>query len=82
MWVPRATASAFLAGRRSRSLHGTTLDAAVLDAPLEAVRKSDSRASQWFLRDRVRFTFLIAEAGLIVLAPIALIAGVTLYVLA
>jgi hypothetical protein len=77
LWSPCAMVSAFLAGRRSQSLHGAMVGEGLLDISLDAARKRVGRVpvSQWSPRDCARFALLILEAGLIVLTPVMLVAA-------
>jgi len=77
LWSPRRMLLAFLGGRRSQSLHVTTVQERLLAAPLNATRAEFTVPSTvaWSVRDGARFAFLILEAGLIVSAPAALIVG-------
>jgi hypothetical protein len=77
VWSPRSTLSAFAAGRQSQSLHDATVCESLLAAPLYETKTKFANPAvySWSLRDGGRFAFLILEAGVIVLAPMALIAA-------
>ena len=71
--APQTTWRAFLAGRCARSLHGVTLDADILDAPLPAARVSvhacQSDTNAW--RARLAFALLLTKAAALVTVPFA-----------
>jgi hypothetical protein len=74
-WKPRRIWLAFLAGRRSHTLHSARSVDALLAMPLAVARRpiaNDTRAS---LSDRARFAVLVVAAGCIVLSPLAIVLG-------
>lgn len=76
LWTPRSVWRAFLAGRRSRSLHDSVAIPSVLARPLHAVREefagtSPKRAT---MADHARFAVLSLQATAIIVAPAGLLA--------
>lgn len=77
-WSPCSIWLAFLAGRRSQTLHGSNALDALLDAPLESARRAfnapiPARAS---IADGRRFAIFLLQAAALLLGPIAGVLGV------
>ena len=80
LWSPRAIWSAFLAGRRSESLYRFELTEDLLRAPLHQLcrERSEEDGSKGRFGDSLAFGLLVAQAGLLLLAPAILAAAVLL----
>ena len=77
--VPRRTYRAFLAGRRSCSLHGAKLSAEVFAAPPDVLRAALAAKASGGGQTRfsgARFALLILLAGLLSLSPFALLCAI------
>jgi hypothetical protein len=73
--APRPTWRAFIAGRRSRSLHEAPAEQRLLDAPLPIAREMIGLATaDATTADRLHFAWLIAKGTLVCLLPPGLLA--------
>lgn len=72
-WAPRRIWQAFLAGRRSRSLHRSGATDRLLALPLQVARTGFAVPANapGGLADRARFAVILLQAAVIVAAPIA-----------
>ena len=81
LWGPRRMLQAFLAGRRSHSLHESKAIDCLLAAPLPAARVdivASIAGRPW--ADHARFALLILRACSILLTPVALVTAIWLTV--
>lgn len=77
LWAPSRMLRAFVAGRRSRSLHGSRAIDYLLIAPLDLAKThvANQIGVQPSRFDRVCFAVLILKAGLLTVWPLLVLAG-------